>query len=1105
MINSAQLYRLFGVICGALLSLSSFATPAAANYFCDFEDDTEAAEWVSWGGATASRQKHSTWKSGGASFYTGQKGLYISDLDIDSVGGNTHSYPKTSGYSVSAYRKLTLEPGTYTVSLDYLCPSELLSVSLIQADTLDASSIQTQTGADYAAIVKNNIITGLKDLKASAWMHASAQQSVPTAGAYLLVVTYRTSTGPDLEFGAAVDNVELVKNQTDNTACDYPVSNLRLDLISGFAQLTWRGNADAYEVRYFDSEGQVVVIDNVPDMGLVDSCLIPLDNMADGTYSFMVRGLGCGGNDAFTGWSYLWHKLIYDPSAHCIDFLNFDAQGVACKYGTGNWGGYSTIESVTSSVNGYVDYGSDSQYNTHTIHFKPNELDYMTNNLLPTVPVGSFASVRLGSREPNTDHPGSQWQSVSYTIHVTEGMGVVLFRYAYIGQTGGHTGLEQSHIRLRLTDQYGNIINGEDCGSILFISPTNDTEMHVLNMNPKTAGWHKGRQDSGEGAVCNDYVYWRDWTTIGINVQDYLDQDIKIEVTNYGCGDNCHYGYCYFVLDCSEGEIQGVSCGEKPRSLRVDEGFDYRWYKPFNPDEPFYEGQDPNLDSLYISPQDTNTYYCDLMRKGNNDCFFTLRASALKRLPVAEMQFAHTPHDCINYVTITDLSGVDHLYPSANGDSVVRFYDELPREIFSWSTSSGRADTCSAATLAPIEVSPDGDTLTVRLEVFMKEGCFADTLMRFVVPAIGPNIGRDTVYIVYGDSVEFQGEWYTEEGDYELRLTNWMGCDSIISLHVDYLLAADSVTVDTICQGETYHYVTYEGRSFDYTESGIYTDICKSKVLDSDSIVFTLKLTVLDSLVVRPSMTSCVLCADTAAVSFDYAVVQGVTDRCTLRFLADNPTPMNDITLTDLEENGTITVPVTSVGDAYRKPGIYKAMLTFYDKNGCADQTYEMTFDVLFPANIIFQRWDDVLAVKNAENNGGYTFAAYQWIKDGEDIEDQTASYYYEPGKLSLSSAYQVRLSDADGQSWLSCPFVPSPNGGAINVSPSFVSRNQQLTVSSPEAASVRFYNLSGLLLFSRNVEAGNTMMDVPVEPGVCIVQVLTGSDTRSFRLNVTE
>jgi len=1105
--NSLIHLRRFCLAVLALAPMCAFATPATATYFCDFENTAEDAQWVSWAGTTSSRMKHSTWKTGGAAFYTGQKGLYISDLDIDSVGGNTHSYPKTSGYSVTAYRKMTLEAATYTIALDYKCPSELISVSLIQADTLDASTIQTQTGADYALAVKNAIVTGLRDLKSTEWTLASANQQVLTAGTYLLAVTYRTSSGPDLEFGAAVDNVEVIKRQSDNTACDYAVSNLRLDLTNGVAVLTWRGNADEYEVRYFDSDGNMVTVGTVPDAGLIDSCSISLDNMADGTYSFMVRGLGCGGNGAFTGWEYLRHKLIYDPAAHCIDFLNFDAQGVVCKYGEGEWGSsYATVETITSTTIGYTDYGSDSQYGTHTIHFKPNERDYMTMNQLRTVPEGSFASVRLGSREPNNGYPGSHWQSVNYTIHVTEEIGVVLFRYAYIGQTGGHSGLEQSHIRLRLTDQNGVVINGEECGSILFVSPTNDSEMAALNRDPRTAGWHKGRQDDGSGSICSSFVYWRDWTTVGINVQDYVNQDIHIEVTNYGCGQSCHYGYCYFVLDCSEGELQGMSCGEKPRSLRVDEGFEYHWYKPYNPDEPFYEGQDPSLDSLYISPQDTNTYYVDLMRKGNNNCYFTLHASALKCLPVAEMSFAHTPVNCVNYVTINDLSGVDHFYPAAaGGDSVVRYFDELEKEYFTWTTSSGRSDTCSLPTLAPIEVSSEGDTLTVMLAVSMKEGCSADTLMQFVVPAIGPNIGRDTVYLVYGDSVEFQGDWYTEEGDYEVVLANWMGCDSIISLHVDYLLAADSLTVDTICQGEVYHYETYGGRTFDYTVSGIYSDTLKSTVLASDSIVYSLHLTVLDTLVVTPSRTSCTICADTASVMIDYVVNQGITDSCVLMFSPENPSQLPAITITDLEEEGSIVVPIETTDGSYRKPGLYVAALTFYDKNGCADQSYILTFDILFPSDIIFQRWDDVLSVKNAEYNGGYTFSAYQWMKDGEDIADQTGSYYYAPEKLNTQSYYQVRLTDEMGNTTLSCPFKPTREGGRMNVSPNNVARNQQVVVQTQEPAAVRFYNVSGMLLMTTDVEAGSTRVNVPSETGLCIVQLVSESESRSFRVNITE
>ncbi len=1087
------------LVCAAAM----MAAPATPTYFCDFEDAAENAEWITWPGTTASRMKHSTWKTGTAAFYTGQKGLYVYDPEVSA--DNTHNSLKSGGFSVTAYRKMTLAAGTYTISLDYKCPTDLLSVSLVHADTLENADIQTQTGSAYSAPINTALLPGLTDMKAQQWMHGVATQRVATAGTYLLAITYRSS-GADLPFAAAVDNVEVVLNQTDQTACDYQLKDVQLNLVNGFAELSWKGNADNYEVRYFNADGQVVVLDVVPDNGAIDSCRIALAEMADGVYSFMVRGLGCGGNDAKTGWAYVRNKLIYDPAEHCIDYLNFDGRGVVCKYGAADWSSTSESERITSTTTGYLDFGYASQNTTHTIHFKPNETDYMTNGQLRTVPAGEVASVRLGSREPDNGYPGGHWQSISYTVHITEDMGVLLFRYAYVGQTGGHTGLDQSHIRLKLTDQQGNIINGADCGSVLFYSPKDDAEMNMLNRNPKTAGWHKGRKDSGEGLICEDYVYWRDWTTVGINVQQYAGEDIKIEVSNFGCSASCHYGYCYFTLDCSKGAIQGATCDEKPRSLKVDEGFDYRWYKPYNPGEPFYEGQDPTSDSLYISVQDTNTYYVDLMRKGNNTCYFTLHAAAIKRIPEAKVSFQHTPVDCQNFVTPTNESGVYGYYPTDSGvDSVARSYGNLAKEKYEWTTASGASGVFGIDDFAPIPVSNAGDTITMHAVVTMDEGCIDEREIVYYVPAIGPNVGRDTIYTVYGDSVEFQGEWYAEEGDYELVLKNWMGCDSTLSLHVDYLKSETFLTVDTICQGQKYQFVTYAGRRFEVNKTGVYRDTCRSVVLDSDSLIFVLDLTVLDTLVVKPSKTACTLCADTASVTIDYTVVQGITDSCILAFDATNPSQISPVTLTGLGTSGTITVPIDPADGSYRRPGLYTAKLTFFDKNGCADQSCALTFDVLFPSNIIFQRWDDVLSVKNEEFNGGYTFSAYQWLQNGADLQEQTKSYYFAPEKLDTQSIYQVRLTDAAGLSLLSCPFVPKEYTGGMNVSPRNVSRGQQVVVSTPERAHVRFYNVSGLLLLATTVEAGSTLVEVPSETGMCIVQLTTESEARSFRLQITE
>ena len=140
----------------------------------------------------------------------------------------------------------------------------------------------------------------------------------------------------------------------------------------------------------------------------MDTCLIPLANIPNGVYSFMVRTADCATN---SGWAYVRNKLIYDPTAHCIDYLNFDARGVQCSYGKGSWSGSS--ESITTTTLGYVDEGSRSRYSTHTLHFEPNETDYLTRYqgaALRTVPEGHFASVRLGGKEPGHMEPGGHYQ-----------------------------------------------------------------------------------------------------------------------------------------------------------------------------------------------------------------------------------------------------------------------------------------------------------------------------------------------------------------------------------------------------------------------------------------------------------------------------------------------------------------------------------------------------------------------------------------------------------------------------------------------------------------------------------------------------------------------
>jgi len=73
--------------------------------------------------------------------------------------------------------------------------------------------------------------------------------------------------------------------------------------------------------------------------------------------------------------------------------------------------------------------------------------------------------------------------------------------------------------------------------------------------------------------------------------------------------------------------------------------------------------------------------------------------------------------------------------------------------------------------------------------------------------------------------------------------------------------------------------------------------------------------------------------------------------------------------------------------------------------------------------NVIYQRWDDVLSVKNSANNGGYEFVAFQWLRNGLAIEGAVNSYIYVPGGLRMGDVYSVLLTHPDGTEEESCPY----------------------------------------------------------------------------------
>jgi len=297
------------------------------------------------------------------------------------------------------------------------------------------------------------------------------------------------------------------------------------------------------------------------------------------------------------------------------------------------------------------------------------------------------------------------------------------------------------------------------------------------------------------------------------------------------------------------------------------------------------------------------------------------------------------------------------------------------------------------------------------------------------------------------------------------------GCDSLTILDLT-VLPENKVTLPdtTICDGDN---VVLGSQTI--TKTGTYTEVFRSAA-GCDSTV-TLGVQVLDPIRPNVQVTEIVEDDDLGAfkitgTGYTYYTVNGTRYESSVE------------EITDLQPNTYLIV--------------------FYNDYQCE---YAMTFD-LTPgcvANIVYQRWNDVLSIKNPTYANGRSFVKYQWIEDGLPLAGETKSYYYAADGLNFSAVYEVEVTDSVGNVSLTCPFTPVRLVEDVSLSPSRVQKGGSVWLQTMSSSYVECYNTSGTKIFSREVSSGETVMSMPMISGMYIVTVYSEDGVKSFRVNVTE
>lgn len=950
---------------------------------CDFEDADERAQWVLNECANEDRKAEliNFWNIGKAGHFApqGENGLFIGTSET----ATESAYAASKTIENTAYRVIPhLEPGAYTVSFDWIfngkSGQEGIYACLVPKDTKTMSGGAALTMPWF----KNYVIPLSKDTmlhNTSTWDVCTLNFVIPEEleGEYKLVFVFFTVKGAVNLPSAAIDNIVVFKAGQ----CAAP-TDISHTIDGKDVNLKWKGNADWYDIRTYSYETGKWQEFTTSDL----SFSVP--NVEEGIGIFYIRS-HCGDNAS--EW-VKYEKFIFHKGVRCIDYMDLNRNN--CAYGS--------FQSPAGQK-GVIDFGYADMYSRHTLHYVPNEVDPRTMEEgnpalgLRTKPEGALASVRLGNW-----NIGSEAEQITYTHKVNDGHNAILkLQYAVVMEDPAHDPSAQPKFTLSILHN-GKKLPG-DCGEANFVSGG--------SLKPEE-GWHIAGGSSTP-------VYWKEWTTVSVNLRDYIGETITIKLTTYDCSQSGHYGYAYFVLGCESGEMSDLNCGEDnpTTTFTAPEGFDYEWYKKSDPAQ-IVLGTNQQFT---IDPMDSAIYTVRVISKTNGQCYYELDACGMPRIPKPMLTYDVRAERCENVVTFYNHSYIERQNMFDN----TRTKSDEPISDLMWDFGDGEKITLLQDTMEHI-YPREGGTYRMGLTAYVSgHNCYETKYYDLVLPdlttdttLVEEELCRNDWPFGYG----YDGNFYKSDLDSNFTfISKKTGCDSIVRLvlhwhngvpDLDYPEEGYKDTA-TICEGYVYKFGDNA-----LTEQGLYRDTFPDWA-GCDSIV-DLMLFVVPKLKVHHEDTIHICRSEEQTIrllEIPYVVDTGFLDSVVLT--------LDSVVL----RYGLDTVYVFDSGQVVSveipdevSPTRFDGVLSFKSP-ACPIPDSYMVFEVNIPTSAIKVK-DGLIAIMNSDYNGDYMFSGYQWYRDGQLIIGSEQSYIA-PTEEDIGHTFTVvAIRPSDGLRITSCPIV---------------------------------------------------------------------------------
>ncbi len=256
---------------------------------------------------------------------------------------------------------------------------------------------------------------------------------------------------------------------------------------------------------------------------------------------------------------------------------------------------------INTAVNGMV-------ASRHTLMTGTDTDPYTCNNVTVVAPGGTY-SARLGNF-----FTGGEAESLSYSLNVTSTNTLFIYKYAVVLEDPGHEEYEQPRFQLRVLNSSGQLID-PTCGQYTVAAAENLEGFQTCETN---------------GTI----IRYRDWTTVGLNLEPYLGQNIILEFSTGDCSLGGHFGYAYVDAYCSPLAISANYCsGSFSAELTAPIGFvQYQW----NTGE--------TTRSIYVNnPIQGQTYTCTMTSV--TGCTVDISTALNQADPIADFAIVNT---CFN-------------------------------------------------------------------------------------------------------------------------------------------------------------------------------------------------------------------------------------------------------------------------------------------------------------------------------------------------------------------------------------------------------------------------------------------------------------------------